>query len=225
MIKINLNKRGASGQPNSKLKLDSKLLNSLNLPQITLDASFLILMVVALSLAVIPHLLFVKYREQTEENHKKNIEALGAEDSKVKAETEDYKTLQAEMRSVEEQESRLNSRLAVVKTLQASRRGPVNILDAVGQLLPQRVWLTNLELNFEPSYQIQLTGKGYSSEDVAEYVEKLNSSVYFEKVILDNVSTQKEGEQQGSTKAFFIYVVPKAAEGVNRVLTGEKPPN
>jgi type IV pilus assembly protein PilN len=172
----------------------------------------LILAAVSLCLAIVPHLFYVKYRDHVQKTFQNNLKMLETEESSVKNEISNFQTLQSELKSLEELESKVVQRLNVVKKLQASRKGPVNLLDSVGQLLPQRVWLTKIELNFDANSSLQLTGNGYSSEDVAEFVDKLNTSVYFQKVNLDSVSSQKEGEQQGSVKSFFVFAVPKVFE-------------
>lgn len=218
MIRVNLKKGGRSGGGSTLAQIDLKdlksfkpsfNLKSLAVTKSSLNATGLILTLVAVAIAAFPHLFFLKYRAHIETEHQENLASLKAEIDSVKTEIAKYETYQTEMKSFEEQESKINQRLNVVKQLQTSRTGPVNILDAVGQALPQRVWLTGIEMNISPSNQIQLNGKGYSSEDVAEFVDKLNSSIYFEKVILDGVSTEKDGEQSGTVKSFLIVAVPK----------------
>lgn len=194
-------------------KLGLKELQKFKPSKINLNFSSLILSVAFFAVAALPHLFFLKYRDHVEALHKANITAISSEVNVVKSETSKYETYQAEMKSIEEQENRVSQRLNVVKQLQSSRTGPVNILDAIGQLLPQRVWLTNIDMTLSPTNQLQLTGLGYSSEDVAEFVDKLNSSIYLEKVMLDGVSTQKNGEQSGTVKSFLIYATPKSSVG------------
>jgi len=210
VIRINLKKNQQRSGINPNLKLDANLLKSFSLSKTTVDASFLILTFVSLSLAVVPHLIYVKYREHVQKTFENNLKTIETEESKINAEISNFQTLQNELKSLEELESKVGQKLNVVKKLQESRKGPVNLLDSVGQLLPQRVWLTKIELNFDANSSLQISGNGYSTEDVAEFVDGLNKSVYFQKINLDNVSTQKEGEQQGSVKSFFVFAVPKS---------------
>jgi Tfp pilus assembly protein PilN len=196
-------------------------LKGFKLSKITIDVSFLLLFFVMISLAAMPHILFDRYRDHVKRTHQTALASLQEEESNINSETAKYQTFKEEMKSIEEQEKRVTTRLNLVKDLQMSRIGPVNVLDAIGQALPQRVWLTNLELSLGSSNQVQLTGKSYSSEEIAEFVAKLNTSVYFENVTLDNVSTQKDAEAAASVKAFFLMAVPKPLGTSSRTVAQE----
>lgn len=221
MIKINL-KKGVTGESDKSTNAAlAKALGKLPIPQVTLDASFVILSLALIALAAIPHLLCVRYREHVQILHKKNMSALAEEEENIKSETAKYQTYQAEIKNIEEQQLKVSQRLNIVKQLQLSRTGPVNILDSVGQSLPQRVWLNQIELNLKEPRQIQLSGKSYSTEDIAEFVGKLNASIYFEKVYLDGVSTTKERDSSGTEKSFLIVAVPKLVNMDDRALAGQ----
>lgn len=228
MIRINLKSEEKSAKSLSSIQIDSKFLKGLKLSKVTLDASLVILVLVMVSLAAMPHLLFERYKEHVKRVHSVALASLQEEDTNISNEITKLQTFKDEMNSIEEQEKKITSKLKLVKDMQMSRVGPVNVLDAIGQALPQRVWLTNLELVLEGSNQVQLTGKGYSSEEVAEFISKLNSSVYFENVTLDNISTQKEAELTANVKSFFIYAVPKplgtSSRAVAQEVKGEKKP-
>jgi len=217
MIRINLKKRGSSSQAPGLGKFDFKDLKNLKLAKPKINNGMLILAGVFLALAALPHVLFLKYQEHVESVHKASMDSMASESETIKSETNKYETYKAEMKSIEEQDSRINQRLNVVKKLQASRVGPVNVLDALGQALPQRVWLNNVDLSFLPSNQIQISGRGYSSEDVAEFVEKLSSSIYFEKVNLESVASEKD-EQSGTVKTFSMSAVPKLNGAADRTV-------
>lgn len=226
MIRINLKieTKGAKSLPS--IQLDSKILKGLNLSNVTLDLSFLLLFFVMISLAAMPHILFDRYKEHVKQTHKTVLASLQEEDTNIITEISKYQTFKEEMKSIEEQEKKISTRLNLVKELQMSRIGPVNVLDAIGQALPQRVWLTNLELSLGGTNQLQLNGKSYSSEEVAEFVAKLNTSVYFENVNLDNISTQKDADAAASVKAFFLMATPKplgtSFRSVAQEVKGEK---
>lgn len=220
MIKINLKKGGAGEREKSINPALSKALGKLPIPQVTLDASFIVLSLALIALAGIPHLFFVRYREHVQLLHKKDMSNLAEEEENIKTEMAKYQTYQAEIKNIEEQQSKVAQRLNIVKQLQLSRTGPVNILDSVGQSLPQRVWLNQIDLSLKEPRQIQLSGKSYSTEDIAEFVGKLNSSIYFEKVYLDGVSTAKERDSTGTEKSFLILAVPKLVGMDDRALAG-----
>ena len=209
MIKINLKGQKASNGPAKQINIDSKVLKSLNISKITLDSSVFIILIAAILLAAFPHLFFLKYERHVRETIAGNMEELNKQEVNLNSEIANFKTLQDEMKGIEESEKKLMQKLDVVKTLQGSRKGLVNVLDVVGQLLPERVWVSRLEFNLNPTPSLQISGKSLSNSDVSDYVSKLTSSVYFEKVNLDSLSTQREGEKLASTKEFFVYAVPK----------------
>jgi Tfp pilus assembly protein PilN len=221
MIRINLKTERQTSKDLGSIKAGGNLLRNLDLSNITLDAASIVLMIVVLSLFLVPHLMFLKYSEHVIDENKKKLSAIQAEDESLTSEIAKFQTYQTEMKSIEEQESKIAQRLSVLNQLQASRVGPVNILDSLGQSLPQRVWLTNIELNLGELSQAQITGRGYSSEDVSEFVDKLNSSIYFEKVNLDSVSTQKEGDQIASVKSFLIVAALKRTGNQSRTVANE----
>lgn len=209
MIKINLKKQPGSGEPAKKINLDSKLFKTLNISQITLDSSVFIILIASFLLALFPHLLFLKYENHIRQTMSQSLSELTNEETSVNSEIANYKTLQDEVKSIEESEQKLLQRLTLVKNLQNSRKGLVGVLDVMGQLLPERVWMTKLEFSLDPTPSIQISGRSYSNADVSEYVAKLGASVYFEKVNLDSLSTQREGDKLASTKEFFVYAIPK----------------
>ncbi|GEM_PF-1447583 len=234
MIRVNLKKNASRGPSvgGTLSQVDLKDLKSLksvmdfkrlSVSPKNLNGGSLILVALALALAALPHFFFQKYQTVLARDHQSHLSNLNSEIDSVKSEISKYETYKSEMKSFEEQESKINQRLSVVKQLQTSRMGPVNVLDAVGQALPQRVWLTAIEMTLGSSGQIQLTGRGYSSEDVAEFVDKLNNSIYFEKVVLDGVSTEKDGDQSGTVKSFLIFATPKLnGASTDRAAASEK---
>ena len=209
MIRINLNNDPSKTKSSDSFAAIDKTLKTLHIPVIKPDSGFLILAAILISLAIVPHLLFRQYQNQMVEIHKNTLAGIELELNQIKEEIKKNEIFEVEMKSIEEQEAKVSSQLNMIKQLQQARIGPLNILDAIGQSLPERIWLSSIDLNLGTNSQVQLNGKGYSSDDVSAFLLNLNKSIYFEQVNLDGVSTQKEGPQSASIKTFFVVAKPK----------------
>lgn len=209
MIRINLKSDFSKTKSTDSFEAVDKALKTLHIPIIKGDSGFLILAVILICLAMVPHLLFRQYQNHMVEIHENTLAGIKIELNQIEDEIKKNMIFEAEMKSIEEQEAKVSNQLNVIKQLQQARIGPLNILDAIGQSLPEHIWLTSLDLNLGTNSQVELNGKGYSSEDVTTFLLNLNKSIYFEKVNLDSVSTEKGGPQTTSIKTFFVVAKPK----------------
>jgi type IV pilus assembly protein PilN len=91
----------------------------------------------------------------------------------------------AQLQQVEQyraQKQEIESKLAVIERLDASRSGPVRILDELAVHTPERVWLTRVDAN---QGRMTIEGLSLDNELVALFITALNDSPYFRDVELE----------------------------------------
>ncbi len=106
----------------------------------------------------------------------------------LKAQKEKYKTQLDEVEKFKAQKKDIEQKLAVIENLNASRSGPVRILDELGSRTPNNVYIKSL--NTEAGF-IELKGEGLNYDVIAEYLESLEESDFFENVKLETSKGKK----------------------------------
>ncbi len=72
-----------------------------------------------------------------------------------------------------QQKQEIERKLAVIAQLEASRAGPVRVMDEIASHILEKMWLTNLSLN---DGAVELTGYGLDNESIAEFMTRLENS-------------------------------------------------
>ena len=157
------------------------------------DVKSLAFIGIMVALALLPHLFFSQYRAYVNSQHVKEMERLKQETTAVTAEISKYSAFQSELESYESQKKLVNERLEGVRALLEVRNTPVNVLDAVGQSLPLRVWLDKIDFTVnQDGPNVEMTGKAYSNEEISDFMDKLGESIYLQDVKLTGVDTVTE---------------------------------
>ena len=92
--------------------------------------------------------------------------------------------LKAKIKSVEDYENRkamFQQRIGIIEQLGKSKTVPVKILNELGVLLPEGVWVTSLDVS---GTDINLGCTAYTNTDVVNYVNNLKNSSFFTEVYL-----------------------------------------
>lgn len=173
------------------------------------DGKALVLVGLALAMAGLPHLFFTQFKQLVIDQHQATKKKLEDNLAVLNGEVAKFQPFQAELKSYEEQKKLVKERLDVVYNLLSNRGTPVNALDAVGQDLPRRAWVSDLEFTATPSSQrIALLGQAFSNEDISDFLDKLTESIYFTDVKLEDVG-QGKGEGGVDIRTFRITAKPK----------------
>ena len=85
-----------------------------------------------------------------------------------------FKKLKAELRS----------KLDVLAKLKAGKAGPVHLLDDLNKILPDKVWLTGFQ---DKGGRISVHGIGLNQQVVAQFMNNLEASPYYQNVELQLV--------------------------------------
>ncbi|MDT8441834.1 MAG: PilN domain-containing protein [Desulfuromonadales bacterium] len=143
------------------------------------------LLVAALTLVVtlgLCGLLYMQVLGKVQEK-REQIEAKRFEISKL------MKTI-GEVKQFEKKQAELKAKLDVLAQLKEARTGPVHLLDALYQTLPDEVWLTKFK---EGGGNVSLSGVGVSEESVALFMRNLERSDQFRNVELKVTQQNVQG--------------------------------
>ena len=163
---------------------------------------------IGVALAFLPHLFFSQYKAFIISQNQQRIKALQEQTDVVNQEIAKLQPFQKELESYEQQKKLVKERLGIVRELLTSRGTPVNVLDALGQSLPERTWISKLELELDPTKpKLKVNGVSYSNEEISDFVDKLSESVYFNEVVLDEVNPKQDGKID--VRAFSLHAKPK----------------
>lgn len=124
----------------------------------------------------------VKQKEEEVQVAEKEVEALAS----VIQEVEDYK----------EKKTELERKIGIINDLKANQRGPVRVMDHISRALPELLWLDKMKMT---SSAIELEGRAFNTNAVANFIENLDKVPEFEEPTLKDTQ-----EQQGGVYKFVI---------------------
>jgi type IV pilus assembly protein PilN len=109
--------------------------------------------------------------------------------SQLEAAIEQFKPQQKQVASFKEKRKKLESKLDVIKGLEAQRTGPVRLLAEVSDLVPERLWLNLLSTK---GAQVTIEGSSIDTGIVADFLRSLNQSELFSDIDLKKTEGGKE---------------------------------
>ena len=126
--------------------------------------------------------------------------------SEVQAEAEVYRAQLAQLTKkyqekvlLERKRKELEAKLDTIDLLERQRRGPVQVLDDLGEATPDQLWLTEMRESGGAAF---LSGRGLDNQTVASFMQNLERSPYFADVVL--VETKQVEEGKAKLKEFAI---------------------
>jgi type IV pilus assembly protein PilN len=124
----------------------------------------------------------VKEKEQEVQVAEKEVQALAS----VIKEVEDYKAKKSE----------LERKIGIINDLKLNQRGPVRVMDHISRALPELLWLDRMKMT---TSTIELEGRAFNTNAVANLIENLDKVPEFEEPTLKDTQ-----EQQGGVYKFII---------------------
>jgi type IV pilus assembly protein PilN len=103
----------------------------------------------------------------------------------------EIKKLTAEAGEIEKfkaQKQELERKLNVIEDLNAKKTGPVQILDELSLIIPEKAWLTSLDNKGD---NLVLEGQALDNTTIATFMKRLQASTHFDNVAL--ILSQQEG--------------------------------
>lgn len=176
MIKINLLSEGKRPAAVRKAKMPAALkLEGRDVGQWML-ALGLLLGVTALAVSWWMWSRKVEAKQQEVAEAQREVDALAA----VIKEVEEYKAKKAE----------LERKIGIINDLKANQRGPVRVMDYVSRALPELLWLDRMKMTND---SIQVEGRAFNTNAVANFIENLDKVPEFDEPTLKSTEAQAGG--------------------------------
>ena len=101
---------------------------------------------------------------------------------------ESYQPQIKAMRAFREKKKEIEAKLAVIEGLEASRSGPVRILDELATHTPKKLWISELEA---VDGGLRLVGRSLDNEVISQFLTFLNRSEQFQDVHLEETELRE----------------------------------
>jgi len=191
MIRIDLGKASRKqGEAIRKVATQLKLQQPYDelLSKFDNDVSRMVAFLVSIAVAILPYLFVTEYSRVVTKNFEAKMRNVDKEIAAVEVEIQGLLPFKKELESYEAQRAQVNQRLSVIQSLIDTRGTPVTTLDAIGQALPEGVWLENVSFESGGAQgKIIVAGKAISNEDISDFVDRLSQSAYLKGVRITSV--------------------------------------
>lgn len=119
-----------------------------------------------------------------------NVNDVRAENSRLEKDLENLKAIVARVDEIEKFNEELKRKLAVIDELRANKVGPVHLLDELSNATPEKLYLRSMK---EKQRKITLSGLASSNEVIAQFLQNLEKSDWFDEVYLNGIAQQNIG--------------------------------
>lgn len=120
--------------------------------------------------------------------------------NQIKSKEKELKQITADVKKLEpikkerdrfiKQNKALEKKISVIKVLEENRTGPLFVMDSLGIIIPKGVWIDTFK---EKGLKASMVGVAQNEKTVAEFLRRLEESVYFESVRLKEIKSKKFG--------------------------------
>jgi type IV pilus assembly protein PilN len=111
-------------------------------------------------------------------------------------EVEDYKAKKVE----------LERKIGIINDLKANQRGPVRVMDYISRALPELLWLDRMRVAGD---SIQIQGRAFNTNAVANFIENLDKVPEFEEPTLEGTSQEGAGVYRFTINFKYSFAKPK----------------
>jgi hypothetical protein len=116
-----------------------------------------------------------------EVNEKQEIvNALRAKERKLRKKIKDQKDIEQKLEAFNKQIDTLKKRSAQVEKIIRKRTNPKLALERISRDIPKDMWLSSVEIK---NAQLNITGSTYSFKSISDFINKANSSIFFNRSI------------------------------------------
>jgi type IV pilus assembly protein PilN len=137
------------------------------------------------------------------------MKSLDSQIKETKAQVEKYNKINQEIADIKKKLDILNRKIEVIKSLDLTRKAPVELLNDMSKLLiDKRMWLTGLE---EKSGNVKVVGIALDNPTIAEYMTRIESSLKYVdvKLLTINQDTSVKGLELKKFDIRFRQAPPK----------------
>lgn len=137
------------------------------------------------------------------------ITSLNKKIAETKAQVEKYNKINKEIADIKKKLDILNKKIEVIKSLDLTRKAPVELLDDMSKLVVEKqMWLTEIE---EKSEKFKVVGIALDNPTIAEYMTRIESSPKYSavKLLSINQDTSVKGLELKKFNIQFQKSTPK----------------
>ena len=138
------------------------------------------------------------------------IKALNKKVQSTQAQVDKYNKINKEIADIKKKLDLLNKKIDVIKTLDLTRKAPVELLDDMSRLtVEKRMWYTEL---VEKGGTVKVEGIALDNPTIAEFMTRLETSKKYQnvKLVSINKDTSIEGLNLKTFNISFKKLLPKA---------------
>lgn len=129
-------------------------------------------------LLILPIVFFI-YESQSIPKKKAQIANVTSEINELQAYNEKTNSAVGEIKKFQEDEKKIKKQIEIVEKLSRSRMNEIYVLDLIQQVIPERVWLSNLEFS---DSKVRIKGQAAVDADITIFIEALSRSVFLNDV-------------------------------------------
>ena len=132
----------------------------------------------------------------------RELEQKTAEVSAAQREVEALAGVIKEVEDYKAKKSELERKIGVINDLKANQQGPVRVMDYISRALPELLWLDRLKMTADA---IEIEGRAFNTNAVANFIENLDKVPEFDEPILK--STEQQGGGTAQTVGIYKFVI------------------
>ena|SRR5436305_834090 len=127
---------------------------------------------------------------------KGDVDAQQEEIAAANREVEQLASVIKEVEDYKAKKTELERKIGIINDLKLNQRGPVRVMDHISRALPELLWLDRMTMN---ASTIEVEGRAFNPNAVANFIENLDKVPEFEEPTLKDTS-----EQQGGVYKFVV---------------------
>jgi type IV pilus assembly protein PilN len=105
---------------------------------------------------------------------------LDAAIAKAEAETQQLRSVLAQVQKFESRKAQLQQRVTLIEQLRHGQGGPVHIIDEISKSLPDRIWLNEIQ---QTGSDFTMSGMTTSLTSVSDFIANLENTKWFKKPV------------------------------------------
>jgi len=131
----------------------------------------------------------------------REVDQKTAEVAAAQREVDSMASVIKEVEEYKGKKSELERKIGVINDLKANQRGPVRVMDYISRALPELLWLDRMKMTPDA---IEIEGRAFNTNAVANFIENLDKVPEFDEPILKSTEQQTGTAQAGGIYKFVI---------------------
>jgi type IV pilus assembly protein PilN len=141
---------------------------------------------------------------------KERLEEVQGEVQAAEAEVQRLAAVIAEVEEYKQKKAELERKIGIINDLKANQRGPVRVMDYISRALPELLWLDRVRME---ASLIEIEGRAFNTNAVANFIENLDKVPEFEEPTLKDTSQQGGGVYKFVINFNYSFSPAKPATG------------